>query len=159
MISSTQCIFDASCALFYEYQDTKPSALYSLSPLKKPFEKYIEHISITFGNMSFGNRNRQVAMQLPILLTRNETLSQQSPETMYRNFSEGNLIAEVNQSEDSLKIKEKIQEKILELAVYYNQQTILSITNVIGDLVSVITLGCLFIWLKPEITILKSFFD
>ena len=58
---------------------------------------------------------------------------------------------------DSLKIKEKVQEKILELAVYYNQQTILSITNVIGDLVSLVTLGCLFIWMRPEITILKSF--
>ena len=58
---------------------------------------------------------------------------------------------------DSLKIKEKIQDKILELAVYYNQQTILSITNVVGDLVSIFTLGCLFIWMRPEITILKSF--
>ena len=58
---------------------------------------------------------------------------------------------------DSLKIKEKIQKKILELAVYYNQQTILSITNIVGDLISIFTLGCLFIWMKPEITILKSF--
>ena len=58
---------------------------------------------------------------------------------------------------DSLKIKEKVQDKILELAVYYNQQTILSITNVVGDLVSLFTLGCLFIWMRPEITILKSF--
>ena len=62
-----------------------------------------------------------------------------------------------NVNSDSLKIKERVQEKILELAVYYNQQTILSITNVVGDLVSVFTLGCLFIWMRPEITILKSF--
>ena len=58
---------------------------------------------------------------------------------------------------DSLKIKERVQNKILELAIYYNQQTILSITNVIGDLISLFTLGVLFIWMKPEISILKSF--
>ena len=63
----------------------------------------------------------------------------------------------INTTEDSIKIKERIQEKILELAVYYNQQTILSITNVAGDIISVFTLGCLFIWMKPEISILKSF--
>ena len=59
--------------------------------------------------------------------------------------------------DNSLKIKEKVQNKILELAIYYNQQTIISITNIVGDVVSLVTLGCLFIWMKPEITILKSF--
>ena len=58
---------------------------------------------------------------------------------------------------NALEIKEKVQKKILELALYYNQQTILSMTNVAGDLISAFTLGCLFIWMKPEITILKSF--
>lgn len=62
-----------------------------------------------------------------------------------------------NNTENSVKIKEKIQEKIVELAVYYNEQTILSITNIAGDFISVLTLGCLFIWMKPEISILKSF--
>ncbi len=56
-----------------------------------------------------------------------------------------------------LLIKQKVQDKILELAVYYNQQTISSITNVAGDLVSALTLACLFVWMKPEISILKSF--
>ena len=54
-------------------------------------------------------------------------------------------------------MKEKVQQKILELAVYYNQQTIFSITNVIGDLISLLTLACLFVWMKPQIIILKSF--
>ena len=62
-----------------------------------------------------------------------------------------------NNTENSAKIKERIQEKIVELAVYYNEQTILSITNIAGDFISVLTLGCLFIWMKPEISILKSF--
>ena len=66
-------------------------------------------------------------------------------------------ISDFKNAEGSLKIKKRIQEKILELAIYYNQQTILSITNVAGDLISVVTLGCLFIWMKPEISILKSF--
>ena len=63
----------------------------------------------------------------------------------------------INNTENSVKIKERIQEKIVELAVYYNEQTILSITNIAGDFVSVLTLGFLFIWMKPEISILKSF--
>lgn len=63
----------------------------------------------------------------------------------------------IKKTKDSLRVKEKIQEKILELAVYYNQQIILSITNVAGDMVSIFTLGCLFMWMKPEISILKSF--
>ena len=62
-----------------------------------------------------------------------------------------------NNTENSIKIKERIQEKIVELAVYYNEQTILSITNIAGDFISVLTLGFLFIWMKPEISILKSF--
>ncbi len=71
----------------------------------------------------------------------------------------GNIdnLNEIVTTEDSLKIKERIQGKILELAVYYNQQTILSITNIAGDFISVFTLGCLFIWMRPEISILKSF--
>ena len=69
----------------------------------------------------------------------------------------GTANIKTNSTENSLKIKERIQEKILELAVYYNQQTILSITNIAGDFISVFTLGCLFIWMKPEISILKSF--
>ena len=62
-----------------------------------------------------------------------------------------------NNTENSVKIKERIQKKIVELAVYYNEQTIVSITNIAGDFVSVLTLGFLFIWMKPEISILKSF--
>ena len=56
-----------------------------------------------------------------------------------------------------LRIKQRVQDKILELAVYYNQQTISSITNVAGDIISALTLACLFVWMKPEISILKSF--
>ena len=56
-----------------------------------------------------------------------------------------------------LLIKQRVQNKILELALYYNQQTISSITNVAGDLISALTLACLFVWMKPEISILKSF--
>ena len=66
-------------------------------------------------------------------------------------------ILNTNNTENSVKIKERIQEKIVELAVYYNEQTILSITNIAGDFISVLTLGFLFIWMKPEISILKSF--
>ena len=86
-------------------------------------------------------------------------LAEQNEDSSMRSSEQfmGTANIKTNSTENSLKIKERIQEKILELAVYYNQQTILSITNIAGDFISVFTLGCLFIWMKPEISILKSF--
>lgn len=54
-------------------------------------------------------------------------------------------------------LKQQIQKQILELSTYYNQQSILALTNLIGDCITVLTLISLFIMMKPEILILKSF--
>nr|YP_009105452.1 chloroplast enveloppe membrane protein [Parietochloris pseudoalveolaris]AIT94079.1 chloroplast enveloppe membrane protein [Parietochloris pseudoalveolaris] len=52
---------------------------------------------------------------------------------------------------------EKFQQKTLQLAFDYNQQSIQAITHVLGDLITFITINLLVIWMKPQIIILKSF--
>lgn len=53
--------------------------------------------------------------------------------------------------------KKLIKKKILELAVYYNHQSILALTNLIGDFVTFLVIILLIIYMKPQISILKSF--
>ena len=54
-------------------------------------------------------------------------------------------------------LPQKFQQKTIELAVYYNQQSIEAITNLFGDFITFITISFLFIWMEPQIIILKSF--
>ena len=61
-----------------------------------------------------------------------------------------------NKSDDIL-LQEKFQEKTIQLATFYNQQTISAIANVFGDFVTLITIAFLFVLMKPQIIILKSF--
>jgi hypothetical protein len=54
-------------------------------------------------------------------------------------------------------IQQRLQHKMIELAVYYNHQSILALTNLVGDFVTFIVISLLVIYMKPEIIILKSF--
>ena len=54
-------------------------------------------------------------------------------------------------------LQKKFQEKTIQLATFYNQQTISAIANVFGDFVTLITIAFLFVLMKPQIIILKSF--
>lgn len=54
-------------------------------------------------------------------------------------------------------VSEKIQKKTIELASEYNQESIEAITNFFSDLITFITITILFVWMKPQIIILKSF--
>lgn len=54
-------------------------------------------------------------------------------------------------------LPQKFQQKTIELAIYYNQQSIEAITNLFGDFITFITISFLFIWMEPQIIILKSF--
>ena len=58
---------------------------------------------------------------------------------------------------DDILLQKKFQEKTIELATFYNQQTISAIANVFGDFVTLITIAFLFVLMKPQIIILKSF--
>ena len=54
-------------------------------------------------------------------------------------------------------IQQRLQHKMIELAVYYNHQSILALTNLVGDFITFIVISLLVIYMKPEIIILKSF--
>ena len=54
-------------------------------------------------------------------------------------------------------VTKKYKQKTIDLAKYYNQQSIKSITNFLGDFITFCTIRFLFIWMGPQIIILKSF--
>lgn len=51
----------------------------------------------------------------------------------------------------------EFQQKLIEIAKNYNQESINAITNLFGDLITFITISLLFILMRPQIIILKSF--
>ena len=58
---------------------------------------------------------------------------------------------------DQAQLSQKFQQKTIETAIYYNQQSVKGITNLFGDFTTLITIGFLSVWMKAEIIILKSF--
>ena len=54
-------------------------------------------------------------------------------------------------------IQQRLQHKMIELAIYYNHQSILALTNLVGDFITFIVISLLVIYMKPQIIILKSF--
>lgn len=53
--------------------------------------------------------------------------------------------------------KQKFQQKTIELAFDYNEESIVAVTNVFGDLLTLLTIMLLVLLMKPQIIILKSF--
>ena len=70
---------------------------------------------------------------------------------------EGNVFSEEKTKKHDILLQKKFQEKTIQLATFYNQQTISAIANVFGDFVTLITIAFLFVLMKPQIIILKSF--
>lgn len=67
-------------------------------------------------------------------------------------------LPEVNfMQNETLHMQQKFQQKTLELAENYNQQSIEAITNLFADFITFGTVTFLFIWMKPQIIILRSF--
>ena len=54
-------------------------------------------------------------------------------------------------------IREKIQTKTFEIASEYNKESIQAISNLFADFFSLCSLGLVFIFMKPQLIILKSF--
>ncbi len=54
-------------------------------------------------------------------------------------------------------VANQFQDKAVELALIYNKESMLAITNVLGDFVTFVTIASLFVWMRPQIVILKSF--
>ena len=68
-----------------------------------------------------------------------------------------NVFSEEKTKKHEILLQKKFQEKTIQLATFYNQQTISAIANVFGDFVTLITIAFLFVLMKPQIIILKSF--
>jgi hypothetical protein len=58
---------------------------------------------------------------------------------------------------EEIYLQQLFQQKSLEIANLYNKQSILAITNLLGDFLTFSTLWLLFVFMKPQIIILKSF--
>nr|YP_009106368.1 chloroplast enveloppe membrane protein [Fusochloris perforata]AIT95157.1 chloroplast enveloppe membrane protein [Fusochloris perforata] len=56
-----------------------------------------------------------------------------------------------------LLLKNQIQQKTVEVSLYYNNQSIEAISNIFSSIVTLFTLYGLFLLMKPQIIILKSF--
>jgi len=54
-------------------------------------------------------------------------------------------------------LKKQFQQKTIEIAFEYNQQSIIAITNIFGDFFTFLTTIFLLILMKPQVIILKSF--
>jgi hypothetical protein len=54
-------------------------------------------------------------------------------------------------------IQQQLQYKIFELAMSYNYQSIVALTNLAGDFITFIVISLLLVYMKPQIIILKSF--
>ena len=75
------------------------------------------------------------------------------------NFPNENSLISSNMSTEIkyLKIKEKLQTKTFEIASEYNNESIQAISNLFADFLSLCSLGLVFILMKPQLIILKSF--
>lgn len=69
----------------------------------------------------------------------------------------GNQLYSSNTNNTNEIFKKRFQEKTIEIAFEYNQQSILAVTNIFGDFFTFLTILLLFIVMKPQIIILKSF--
>ena len=74
--------------------------------------------------------------------------------------SETNIFETTSDQKDlfrSIELIPQFQTKTYELAVVYNAESIEALSNLFADLVSVFSLSLVFLWMKPQIIILKSF--
>lgn len=54
-------------------------------------------------------------------------------------------------------LQQAIQQKTLQLSLIYNNESVVAITNLCTDFITLITLASLFFFMRPQIIILKSF--
>nr|AIT93471.1 chloroplast enveloppe membrane protein [Prasiolopsis sp. SAG 84.81] len=98
---------------------------------------------------------RATEKKLSFYLKGNYTVEQEK--SLQLSLNSYDLIPNRNLKIQNDTIKKLMKEKILELAIYHNHQSILAITNLIGDFITFIVFGVLIIYIKPQISILKSF--
>lgn len=72
-------------------------------------------------------------------------------------FFEELINEQTEDDNETLTLQTQFQRKSKEIANAYNKQSILAITSLLGDLVTFFTVYLLFLLMKPQIIILKSF--
>ena len=55
------------------------------------------------------------------------------------------------------RLQQAIQQKTLQLSLIYNDESVVAITNLCSDFITLVTLALLFFFMRPQIIILKSF--
>ena len=120
-------------------------------------------------DFAFNNKNKLLLSSQPKNFTKFDFLEQNLPitrlnyETKLCDFEnkkvKGGVFLQNKKTNkiDDILLQKKFQEKTIQLATFYNQQTISAIANVFGDFVTLITIAFLFVLMKPQIIILKSF--
>ena len=78
-------------------------------------------------------------------------------ESSVHNLKNSALFKDNQNNKEILNLQTQFQNKSIEIANTYNKQSILAITSLLGDLVTFFTVYLLFILMKPQIIILKSF--
>jgi CemA family len=130
---------------------------YLLNDIEKPVDANSFDLPINKAEALFSDKDK---------IKMNEKYSNKLVESLnhksFLNKSYFNLLSIDNTNiENKAKTKEIIQQqlqhKMIELAVYYNHQSILALTNLVGDFITFIVISLLVIYMKPEIIILKSF--
>ena len=117
------------------------------------FESLIETVSVS----PIPETRQQKKMEKRVERFAESNYSENNKVSTNKTFGESGLYkAELSKRLEN-SVSQKFQQKTIELHLYYNQQSIEAITNLFGDLITFFTIRFLFIWLKPQIIILKSF--
>ena len=117
------------------------------------FESLIETVSVS----PIPETRQQKKMEKRVERFAESNYSENNKVSTNKTFGESGLYkAELSKRLEN-SVSQKFQQKTIELHIYYNQQSIEAITNLFGDLITFFTIWFLFIWLGPQIIILKSF--
>jgi hypothetical protein len=146
---------DFSEKIFFE------SLIEELPPMT-PTQSISTDVSIGSRHFFDKNATRRISFSL------NPNFSDKSiPSTNVSNFSSDENFVKSNLStnhqiadrvlSEEIYLQQLFQQKSLEIANLYNKQSILAITNLLGDFLTFSTLWLLFVFMKPQIIILKSF--
>jgi hypothetical protein len=113
--------------------------------------------SLTFPNSIIDTNSNSLDSSKFDLLKNSQINNQEKKET----FAQNSVLSAYKTSENLLEFQKstvfRLQEKTLELAIRYNNQSIEAITNFFADLISFLTLFYLLFALEIQINITKSF--
>lgn len=88
-----------------------------------------------------------------------QSLSQNSFHSLYsiETLQKLNTNTDILATNQSLVMQQQFQHRATQLAIFYNRESLQAIINLLGDCVTFLTVFLLFIWMRPQIIILKSF--